>query len=305
MTSGFGKVILLGEHAVVYGHAALAGAVSLRVAARVEPAERSTLEVPAWNLRTEVGAGGQPAAALAALVEANCDDGEAWRVTVSATLPSRAGLGSSAALCVAVTRALACAHRNAIDAADVEARASHGERCFHETPSGVDVAVATRGGLGLFRTQGGLAPIDAQPISIVVGLTGEPRSTSDLVARVAAARERDRSGTDANLTRLGELAETGARACRTDERDAVLGEFFQEAQTILSALGVSSSGINEMVNTAQSAGALGAKLTGAGGGGAVIAIGPGREDDIAKAWRALGRESFVTRVGVVPNEDNK
>lgn len=304
MTSGFGKVILLGEHAVVYGYPALAGAVALRVAARVSPADSSSLVVPAWELKAARSEDDAVGRALGALLSANCPENENWRIAATSTLPARAGLGSSAALSVAITRALAVAHGEELETSEVEARAGAGERCFHDTPSGVDVAVAARGGLGLFTRKTGLVSIDARPVPIAIGLTGEPRQTSDLVARVASAKERDPASADAALARLGELAELGAKACKGDQhtdRDRQLGAFFREAQTLLASLDVSSPGIEEMVAAADEAGALGAKLTGAGGGGAVIAIAPGREEEIASAWRKLGHEAFVTEVGVGGN----
>lgn len=296
MTSGFGKVILLGEHAVVYGYPAIAGAVDLRVAARVIPADADSLMVPAWGLSVDAGDDGPVGRALRALVEASCDSGEHWRIVATSTLPARAGLGSSAALSVAVARALATAHGEHPEVAEIESRAAAGERCFHDRPSGIDVAVAARGGLGTFDTGSGLVSLAAAPVTIVVGLTGETRQTRDQVNRVAAARERDPESTDARLARLGELATRGAEALAGGDTGA-LGGFFDEAQRVLAELGVSSPGIDEMVSAAAAAGAIGAKLTGAGGGGAVIALAPGAEDRVAAAWRKLGKEAFVTTVG--------
>jgi mevalonate kinase len=295
MTSGFGKVILLGEHAVVYGQPALAGAVDLRVAARVAPARVSSLTVPAWRLAVGESDDGAVGEALRSLVEASCP-GEHWRIAATSTLPPGAGLGSSAALSVAIARALALSHGERPTAAEIETRAGAGERCFHRKPSGVDVAVAARGGLGLFRRGDGFAPIEAAPIQIVVGLTGEPRRTSAMIDVVAAAREVDPSQTGARLERLGALAVEGARAAAGGDT-AELAARFREAQSILATLGVSSPGIEEMIAVAEEAGALGAKLTGAGGGGAVIALAPGKEEAIARAWRAAGKEAFVTAVG--------
>jgi mevalonate kinase len=301
MTSGFGKVILLGEHAVVYGYPAIAGAVDLRVAARVcsrlGPADADTLTIPAWDLAVAAGDGSPTARALRALVDASSEGAdEHWRIVATSTLPPRAGLGSSAALSVAVARALATAHREKPDVSEIESRAAAGERCFHDTPSGIDVAVAARGGLGTFDTAAGYVRLDAPPLQIVVGLTGEPRQTRDQVNRVAAEKERDPEATGERLETLGELARRGAEAIAAGDHRA-LGGFFNEAQAVLAALGVSSPGIDEMVGAATEAGAIGAKLTGAGGGGAVIALAPGAEDRLAAAWRKLGKEAFVTVVG--------
>lgn len=297
MTSAFGKVILLGEHAVVYGHPALAGAIDLRVAVRATPAETSSLAIPAWSVRVNADDDGPIAEALRALLESTHSAAEGWRIAATATLPPRAGLGSSAALSVAIARALATAHHEHPATDEIENRAAAGERCFHRNPSGVDVAVAARGGLGRFRAGGGFEPIAAEPIPVVVGLTGEARETSAMVEAVAAARKADSKRVDADLEKLGALAEHGAAVATAGDLDE-LAALMTDAQSVLASLGVSSPGIEALVEAALESGAAGAKLTGAGGGGAVIAIAPGHEGEVARAWRALGKEVFVSRVGV-------
>ncbi len=283
---GLGKVILLGEHAVVYGHPALAGALARGVAATVADAPADRVRVAAWGL----DAGGEhPAAvALGRIRQAFAVAGHV-EVVGEADLPARAGLGSSAALSVAIARALAPGAGDA----DIERAAQEGEKVFHANPSGVDVALATRGGLGLFRRGAGLEPIAARPFRLAIGLTGEPRDTAARVAHVAALRERDRAATDACLAALGELARAGREALGNPAR---LGALLDEAQRRLEALGLSSPGIDRLVTQARAAGALGAKLTGAGGGGAVIALAPGREDEVLAAWGG----GMIAEVGYQP-----
>jgi mevalonate kinase len=335
MTWAFGKAILLGEHAVVYGQPALAGAIdaTVRCAWRaVAPPPRygheSLLRVraPAWDLDVSVENGaaladdvapGDPALAVAALVHAldahlgmdvlaALGPGE---IAIETRLPAAAGLGSSAALAVAVTRTLAQALDRHLTDDEVAMLAHAAERCFHANPSGVDVALATYGGLGLYyrgRERGrdhsrGLEPVDAPPMRLVVGLTGVPRSTAVMVARVATAWEADRVRVDDMLAALGHAAVAGAEAMRQGDK-AALGALMNRAQEILAGLGVSTPDIDRLCEIARASGALGAKLTGAGGGGAVIAIGasPEAEDAVLAAWRAAGFDGFVCHVGVKP-----
>ncbi len=299
MTSAFGKVIVVGEHAVVHGHPALAAAIDRQVKVWFEgrPSGPISLAVPHWNLSVSVGEAHPLADALGILAR----DVGAEHLSVSlhalAELPPAAGLGSSAATMVAVARALAAAAGRRIEPERLEEIATAGERCFHGNPSGIDVALAARGGVGLYRRSTGLAPvIPAAPLELAVGLSGEPRRTGDMVARVATALADRPEDTGALLEELGRGAEAAAAALERGDPDTV-GAHMARAQEILAGLGLSTRGIDAMVEAALREGALAAKLTGAGGGGAVIALAPGKTDDIVATWRALGKNAFRVRAG--------
>ena len=300
MTSAFGKVILIGEHAVVHGHAALAAAIDREVKVWCEgrPSGPISLAVPHWNLSVSVGEVHPLAEALGILA---CEVG-AEHLSVSlhalAELPPAAGLGSSAATMVSVARALAAAAGRRLDPERLEEIATAGERCFHGNPSGIDVALAARGGVGLYRRSDGLRKVTpAAPLELAVGLSGEPRRTADMVARVASALAAQPAETGAGLEELGRAAEAGAAALEAGDL-AALGRGMARAQEILAGLGLSTRGIDLMIEAALRGGAVAAKLTGAGGGGAVIALAEtGRTDEIVSAWRALGRNAFRVRAG--------
>ncbi|MBK9032445.1 MAG: mevalonate kinase [Myxococcales bacterium] len=299
---GAGKVIVLGEHAAVYGHAAVAGAIDRAVVATAtaRPGPLTLAVTGAFTVAVAAADDHPVAAALRAIAAALAVDG-GHAITAEATLPAGAGLGSSAALCVAVTRALAAAGGRALTDAEVAAIANDAERSFHGNPSGLDAALAAHGGLGRFVRGHGLTPIVGPPLPMAIGLSGEPRSTAAMVARVADARAADRAAADRRLARLGALADD-ASAWLTTGATAwpALGAAMDEAHAHLAALGVSTPGLDAMVAAARAAGALGAKLTGGGGGGAVIALAPGREDAVVAAWAALGATGFVTTVGAPP-----
>jgi mevalonate kinase len=281
---GHGKVILLGEHAVVHGHPALAGALGVGVVVEVEAAEHDDVAIAPWGAA-------EPIARAALAIKAALGVRAPTRMRGSATVPARAGLGSSAALAVAVTRALAAAFGLGLDGGATEQAAAAAERLFHDDPSGVDVALAARGGFGLYRRGVGLEPVDAAPVRLAIGLSGEPRSTAAMVAGVRARLATD-AGARAALDRLGRLAVRG-RAALADP-DA-LGALFDEAHFDLAALGLSTERLEALVQAAHANGARGAKLTGAGGGGAVIAV--GAVDAVVAAWRVAGFEAFAAEVG--------
>lgn len=297
---GHGKVILIGEHAAVYGHPVVAGALDRGVALVATAAEGPlTLSVPGWGLAVSADDDHPVAAALRA-VAAGLGVERGWALAGDSDLPPAAGLGSSAALVVAVARALATGLGRALDDAAIEALADRGERCFHGNPSGVDVALAARGGLGRFVRGQGLTAIAGAPLQLAVGLSGEPRSTAAMVARVAEARAARPAAVDADLGALGVDAERAA-ALLAGPRDAgavaALGAILADGHARLARLGVSTPTLDAMVASARAHGALGAKLTGGGGGGAVIALAPGHEDAVVRGWRGHGWDGFVATVG--------
>jgi mevalonate kinase len=308
-----GKVILLGEHAVVYGVSALAGALSDGVTVDTAPG-RGLLRVPAWNLEVEPArpspspggamkgdaSASEPAVARAyrALRErlgAGIDSPVDF--TVRFAVPTGAGLGSSAAMAVALARAVDSVHGLRASAADIAEAAMASEVVVHGKPSGLDNTVAQQGGFGIFTRARGLEPVRAaQPIKLVIGHTGRERDTKGRVARVAELVSERGDEVRARFAAIESLVQRGRAAV---ERGAhgELGEAMNENQRHLESLEVSCPEIERLCRIALDAGAVGAKLTGGGGGGCVIALAPGREEEIRAAWARAGFSSFVTSVG--------
>ena len=141
-----------------------------------------------------------------------------------------------------------------------------------------------------------------QPMAICVGLSGRPHDTAALVAAVGRLRE-SAPVVGKLLALFGDLVEAGERALALGDIDG-LGRLFDVAHGLLCALRVSSPEIETMVHGARAAGAIGAKLTGAGGGGAVIVLAPGHERDVLARWKRDGFAGFITTIGgsAVPGE---
>jgi len=288
-----GKVLLLGEHAVVYGHPALAAALGRRVAVEVEedpggptielfaPATSSTSHPtptsnPTSTSHPALSAIPAPPELLRAAADLAAAAGAPPRfhARVRSELPLGGGLGSSAALAVALARAFAQLAGRHCPPERAEQLALQFERVFHGAPSGVDPAICARGGVILFR-RGDPAEVERisprAPLHLAVVLTGVARGTRSTVLPLSARRAERPDLYDPMLAFLGELARGGARALeRGDLQD--LGIRFDAAHGILGALGVSCPELEEAVAALRGAGALGAKLTGAGGGGAAIGL---------------------------------
>lgn len=272
-----GKLILCGEHAVVRGWPAIAAAVSLgtRVSLRARPGPSA---VEAATLADD-----RLWPALATLVPA-----EGLGVTITSDLPVGCGMGSSAALAVATVRALAAREGREAGFEEIYARAFQVERVFHGTPSGIDHAVSALGGLVRYRREGPeITPLPlAAPLRLVVADTGAPGNTAAMVAGVRAR------GCDA------ELAAIGALVAEVERRLPDVGPLLSANHRLLRAIGVSTPALDRACAVMEAAGAQGAKLAGAGGGGVAIAlVDAAREAAVAAAARAAGYRVFVVTVG--------
>jgi mevalonate kinase len=296
---GHGKVILVGEHAVVHGHAAVATGISTGIAMEARPGS-GRLRVASWGLEASADDGTPAGRALAAVLrrlEVPAMDFEG-----DARIPSRAGLGSSAAMAVAIARAAADATGRVISPETLDAAVQAAEEVFHGTPSGIDAAAARTGRTGRFTRAAGWTPIPVlQPITICVGLSGRPRDTGAQVAAVARLRDRLPVAGDV-LGLLGRLADDAATALAKGDVDG-LGRIFDTAHGLLAALRLSSLELDTLVHAARGAGAIGAKLTGAGGGGAVIALAPAHERDVLARWKAAGFDGFLTEIAATPRAE--
>ncbi len=281
-----GKVILLGEHSVVYGHPALAGALADGVTVETKPG-RGVLRIPQWSCVIDPAVD-TDATLARAYAEIRKRAGEpAIDLALTFNLPTGAGLGSSAAMAVAVGRALG------LDGAALADAAMASETVIHGKPSGLDHTVSMAGGFGLFTRAGGLTALRAAPLQLTIGHTGKARDTKGRVARVAELVNERGDEVRARFAAIAELVARGADAVARGSYGE-LGQAMNENQRHLEALEVSCPEIERMCAIARDAGAFGAKLTGGGGGGCVIAV--GNDAAVADAWRKAGFQTFAATV---------
>jgi mevalonate kinase len=271
--TGGGKLILAGEHAVVWGHAAVAIGVDRGTTVRLRRVTGPT--------RVRGGCDRRLAEALGVALP---PDG--FEVDVASDLPVGRGMGSSAALAVALVRARDGEppedelHRAALDL----------ETVFHGNPSGLDVHMAIHGGAVRYRRG---PPRETRPLAVpaqpwVVLDSGTAGDTRALVAAVAARRP----DVDGLLADIGALADQVEGALH---RPAALGPLLTEHHRLLARLGVSTPALNGLVAQALAAGALGAKLSGAGGGGVVVAVPDGSPEALLSRLAERGAAGFVTQ----------
>lgn len=287
---GHGKVILLGEHAVVFGQTAVAAGIRAGVRAHASPGT-GAVSAPAWGLDAQVGDDSRPGQAVGLLLDRLGTNRHSLDFWLEAEVPARAGLGSSAAMAVALARAVA--ERTGASNEDVLAAAAAAESVFHRTPSGIDAAAASRGRLGRFDRASGWQDLPLKTtFELCIGITGKSHDTGALVAGVAQLCEQTPAARRL-IEAMGDVASAGIDALADGDLDA-LARLFNLAQGLLTGVGVSTPEIDDMVHTARAAGALGAKLTGAGGGGAVIALAGDHAEEVLRRWRAKGYYGFTT-----------
>lgn len=287
---GPGKVILLGEHGVVYGYPALAAPLARGVTAVVTPASAPHLEVPS-------GLSAAQKAALRRAFRRAVEQAGRPRVSVAlhSDLPPSMGLGSSAALSVAVARALLLAGDRAPSSRAVLALALAMEREFHGTPSGVDHTTSATGALIRFERGRAKVVVSPRPLKVLVALAGPRAATRDTVAALRARQARWRARYRRTFEHLGRLVDDGVTAIRRGDLEG-LGDVMNMNQGVLASLGLSSEALEGMVYRLRAMGALGAKLTGAGGdGGAVVGLFLEPEPAVARLRRA-GVECFSSQL---------
>ena len=293
-----GKVILLGEHAVVYGSHAVALPLANAVRAVCRQAEHgSVLRIPDWGIAVSAetdkksGAG----AILALLLRRLAADAGPLEIEVSTRLPVAMGLGSSAALAVAVARAIAQYQQLELADEEINRLAFDCEKLSHGNPSGIDNTIAVYGQAIVFQQDmpiGGNTLQLAAPVPLVIGYGDLRGSTKEQVTGVRRRYERRTTVYDAIFSQIDRLSIEGATALQTGDYVA-LGESMNICHGLLNALGVSTIELEEMVSVARKAGALGAKLTGAGGGGSIVALCPGAEQSVVAALEARGFNTLV------------
>ncbi len=290
-----GKVILLGEHAVVYGRHALALPIEDAVAATINDGEQGIrLAIGDWGIRQEWATGDDSLNGAAAVVdlilrELGCTT-RAMDISVNARIPLGMGLGSSAAFAVAVIRAFGRYMNSELSDNDVNQLALKCEEITHGTPSGIDNHVATFAKPILFAKGNESGPIVVQhdeSVPLVVAASGTRGNTKTMVSGVRRRYEDDESLYSKIFDNIDATSLAGAEALEASDYER-LGRLMNVCHGLLSAIGVSSPELERMVGIARAAGAVGAKLTGAGGGGSVIALCPGKVDVVSRALAAAG-----------------
>ncbi len=297
--SANGKVILLGEHAVLYGRQALAVPIPLAVHARVKNGRSGVrLRVPRWGIDSawEIGRLHRDSVfkAIDTILFQMGISKPAIEIDVFPQVPQAMGLGSSAAAAVAVTRAIAAHYGLNLDTAGINRIAFEAERLIHGQSSGIDNTVISYATPLVYQAGSpvGMVPLQVSgKLPLVVGLSREGSLTAPMVARVRKGWQRNREAYESLFRRIGRQVARAREAIRQGDLE-VLGQSMNANHRLLRGLDVSTPEIEAMIGVARKHDALGAKLTGGGGGGAMIALCAHDTSAVAGALNTQGWETF-------------
>jgi mevalonate kinase len=301
---GFGKTILFGEHFVVYGLPGIAAGLGLSVKASVEKGEGIVFDDKVFKETVDYEK--QPDHVKSKTFKPIFDELKVKdvKIKIEADLLPGVGMGYSATLAVAVTRALSDFYNLNLSDEEVNRFAYRAEEVAHGTPSGIDPACATFGGIIWFEKNmsGGKNKLEkltlGKPLIIVISSTGKMGNTGELVAAVRERKEKNEEEYGKTFAKYGELAPKAKEALEKGNLDEV-GELMNQDQKLLEQIGVSTPELEEMCKLSLENGALGSKLTGAGGGGSMIALCENQEvqEKVFKALEGKGYKTFKTTIG--------
>lgn len=302
-----GKILLIGEHAVVYGHPAIAMPVrGVTARAEVEFTREAGVVVEAPDLGERAGRGDGSSVRIGPFVRLAesalalfGEQAQGVRIRLHSTIPIGCGMGSGAAVAVALLRGICSAFNRRLSADQIAELSMESEREFHGTPSGVDSAVIARDEPVYFVKGKAPQPITVGPCAFrfVIADTGVESPTIRVVQEVSAARERNRAKYDAIFWEVGSMASV-AREIIRGGGPPELGVCMNHSHALLRQLGVSSPELDRLIVAALEKGALGAKLSGAGRGGVMIALvgDDADEERLAQELRNAGARSVFTTV---------
>ncbi len=307
------KVILTGEHAVVYNEPALVMAINRRAHVTAIQTRGDSIEIRSANLKqterftlkgeqeTQYGKSStnplQPYLTIVRQLSHRAEYSGGLRISIRSEIPISAGLGSSAAIGVAMSAALANTLGVKLTKAQISKTAFESEKLFHGHPSGIDNLVSAQGGLIVFRRNEGFLPVQSSAkLRMVIGMTHVERSTAEQVAKVAATVREHRDVGQLLLHCIGHLTIETVQALRTGRVETV-GRLLSLNHWLVNALGVSHPTLDQLVHASLESGALGAKLTGAGGGGCMLALVTGdTEDAVAQAIKREGGTPILAKL---------
>ncbi len=273
MAKAFGKIILAGEHAVVYGYPAIAMTIDLEVRINARLSDKPGLVFLNPQIDPEHKSAGLFVEVLPKLTELLGPRVRELEFQIDSDIPGGCGLGSSAALSVGLIRAVLDFLGESRSSEQIAGMALELEKIFHGNPSGVDHTVIAQEGLIWFQRGHAEKIIPKRPLNFEISMASPHAGTRAAVQAVRHRYDQNPSGTMQIFEAISQLTFDMRRAIEQGDLPEI-GRLMTENHALLKKLGVSTDELDALCAQAIQNGALGAKLTGAGGGGCVIALMP-------------------------------
>jgi len=284
-----GKIILLGEHAVVYGEPAIAIPIhSIQTIVSIQ-AQDSGISIASPQLQLDCDLNDLPREHPVRLMYEEIFARmnilpSGFKIDIRSTIPAASGLGSGAALSTASIRALGEFFNKNLSRAEINGICFATEKIFHGNPSGVDNTVITFGKPVFYQPGKKVELLEVRGVfHLLIANTGIKSSTREVVSAVRQLVDHDPL-IKTDLRKLGELSRFGRSAIAHGDRN-LLGKLMNDAHRTLKHMTVSCVELDRLVAAARENGALGAKLSGGGRGGNMIAL--AEETEIEKIRGAL------------------
>jgi len=305
--SGYGKTILIGDQFVLYGVPAIVSAISYQTEAVVERTEGrdwiltdNRHEVPGYK-KSKADQQVESINRILKVMKVDTDRNPI-RITLGGNLLAGSGVGASAASCVSLARALNDEFNLGYSIEQINQVGWEGEFAYHGTPSGVDNTASCFGGLILFQLQGDRKIVDQiavrEPIRVVLGNSGVSANTAALDGLVEALKEKDPEKHASRLKHISEQVFEVKAALLGNDLEKV-GSIITENHKVLIDMGLSHEKLIYLCDRARKEGALGAKLTGGGMGGFMLALTPDAElqNSVAAAIESEGFYVIKAQIG--------
>ncbi len=305
MGTGFGKIILTGEHSVVHGKHAVAAPINLKMKAKIRDRDKDiNVIIPRWGVEQKLKFGEDHQYSIYRSLEMILDNlglrNRGMNIEIFPEVPRAMGMGGSSALAVAIIRGLDEHYQLGLTDQQVRELSFKSEDIIHGGASGIDNTVSTYGQLIMYRKADPPEMEElklVKDIPIVIGLSGVESMTSGMVSKVREARQRYPEWYDTILDQMDRLALASKEAIEQYNLPK-LGEIMNLNHGYLNALQVSCPEIEDLIQIARKSGALGAKLTGGGGGGAIIALcdSPEVQQNVKEGIRKEGYDALITEI---------
>lgn len=313
LVSAPGKIILFGEHSVVYGKGAIASAIDLRtytdgklLSNKIIKIHANDLKIPGLSisfseeeifLGTDYGKAGFVVSYVKSAIDRVFNEygsRKGFEISIRSDIPVGAGLGSSAAVVIPTLKLLSELLEMKLSNEEIAKMGKEVEFEVQGSSSGIDPAVSALGG-GVYFKKGKIERFSAPNLPLIVGYTGEKGSTKILLEKVKALKEEYPGIIEDIMDAMEEIADKGRKILSENGDLKELGSLMNINNGLLEAIGVSTKELSELVFASRISGALGAKITGAGGGGCMYALAPNKMKEVETAIRIAGGIPIKTK----------